>query len=345
MVIDMNDEKLKTLEQIREFMAGTEGVTFSHQPDSDTRYQHIANVLCRLRYYALGKADRGLVLRYLERTTGYSRQQMTRLVRRYLDTGELKKRYKPPVNGFTRKYTSEDVALLAETDNLHKDLSGPAMVHLMHREYHLYGDGRYERLATISVAHLYNLRKRAGYRNMRENWEKTKRSTVPIGERRAPVPEGKPGFIRIDSVHQGDRDGVKGVYHINAVDCVTQWEVIACCEKISEAFLLPVLQQLLEAFPFEILGFHSDNGSEYINAKVADLLEKMRVDFTKSRSRHSNDNGLAETKNGAVIRKHLGYSHIPQHLAAEVNDFFSEYLNPYLNFHRPCLFPEEILVV
>jgi hypothetical protein len=157
------------------------------------------------------------------------------------------------------------------------------------------------------------------------------------------VPEGKPGFIRIDSVHQGDRDGVKGVYHINAVDCVTQWEVVACCEKISEAFLLPVLQQLLEAFPFEILGFHSDNGSEYINAKVANLLEKMRVDFTKSRPRHSNDNGLAETKNGAVIRKHLGYSHIPQHLAAEVNDFFSEYLNPYLNFHRPCLFPEEMI--
>ncbi len=343
MVIDMNDEKLKTLEQIKEFMAGTEGVGFTHQPDRDTRYQHIAEVLCRLRYYALGKADRGLVLKYLKRTTGYSRQQVTRLVRRYLDTGELKKRYKPPVNGFPRKYLSEDVVLLAETDNLHEDLSGPAMVHLMQREYHLYGDRRYERLAGISVAHLYNLRKRAGYRNMRQNWEKTKRSTVPIGERRAPVPDGRPGFIRIDSVHQGDRDGVKGVYHINAVDCVTQWELVACCEKISEAFLLPVLKALLEEFPFEILGFHSDNGTEYINSRVAGLLEKMRADFTKSRPRHSNDNGLAETKNGAVLRKHLGYSHIPQHLAEEVNDFFSEYLNPYLNFHRPCLFPEDIV--
>jgi len=87
---------------------------------------------------------------------------------------------------------------------------------------------------------------------------------------------------------------------------------------------------------------HSDNGTEYINARVAGLLEKMRVDFIRSRPRHSNDNGLAETKNGAILRKHLGYSHIPQHLAEEVNDFFSEYLNPYLNFHRPCLFPEEI---
>jgi len=91
MVIDMNDEKLKTLEQIREFMAGTEGVTFSHQPDPDTRYQHIADVLCRLRYYALGKADRGLVLRHLEWSTGYSRQQVTLLVKKDTTIRRLEK--------------------------------------------------------------------------------------------------------------------------------------------------------------------------------------------------------------------------------------------------------------
>ena len=72
------------------------------------------------------------------------------------------------------------------------------------------------------------------------------------------------------------------------------------------------------------------------------MLDKLRVEFTKSRPRHSNDNGLAETKNGAVIRKHLGYAHIPQCFAAAVNAFCAEHLNPYLNFHRPCLFAEEI---
>lgn len=301
MVIDMNDENLKTLDQIRYLMTGTEGVEFCHPPGKDNRYQHIEDTLCRLRYYRLNKTDRGLVLRYLEHTTGYSRQQMTRLVRRYIDMGRLKKLYKTPVKGFQKKYTSEDLILLARTDNVHENLSGPATAHILWRQFHVYGDVRYRRLASISTSHLYNLRERPGYRGMREHWEKTRRSTVSIGERRAPAPDKRPGFIRIDSVHQGDRDGIKGVYNINAVDCETQWEAVATCENISEAFLMPVLKQLLDGFPFTILGFHSDNGSEYINHQVSKLLEKMRVEFTKSRPGHSGDNGLAETKNGAVV--------------------------------------------
>ena len=164
--------------------------------------------------------------------------------------------------------------------------------------------------------------------------------SVPIAQRRAPAPDGRPGFIRIDSVHQGDQDGVKGLYPINAVDCVTQFEIVATCERLSEAYLLPVLEALLDNFPFKTLGFHADNGSEYINYTVANLLEKLRVEFTKSRPRHSNDNGLAETKNGAIVRKHLGYSPIPQRYASEVNAFCQEFLNPYVNFHRPCFFAE-----
>lgn len=144
-------------------------------------------------------------------------------------------------------------------------------------------------------------------------------------------------------MHQGDQDGAKGVYHINAVDCVIQWELVATCEKITEAYLLPVIAALLEDLPFRILGFHADNGSEYINHKVAKMLDKLTVEFTKSRPRHSNDNGLAETKNRAIIRKHLGYSYIPQRFATEINAFCAEYLNPYLNFHRPCLVAEEYL--
>ena len=149
-----------------------------------------------------------------------------------------------------------------------------------------------------------------------------------------------PGYIRIDSVHQGDQDGVKGVYHINTVDSVTQFQLVATCEKISEASLLPVIRQLLEGFPFVILGFHADNGSEYINDQVATLLEMLRIEFTKSRPRQSNDNALAEPKNGAVVRKHLGYAHIPQQFAEQVNAFCADFLNPSVNFHRPCFFPE-----
>jgi transposase InsO family protein len=340
MVIDMNETQLKTVAQLRAFLDGTLEVEFQAIGNDTKRYEHIAGVLKRLAYHRLKRRDKGVVLRYLERTTGYSRQQLTRLVCRVLDGEALVKRYAPPQKGFRRKFSTADIALLAETDALHSTLSGPATKCLMQRAFDRFGDARYEQLAAISVGHLYNLRHTVGYQTKRLHWTKTQGHNVPIGERRAPTPDGRPGFIRIDSVHQGDLDGVKGLYHINAVDCVTQFEIVATCERISEAYLMPVLKALLDSFPFGILGFHADNGSEYINKTVAKLLEKLRAEFTKSRPRHSNDNGLAETKNGGVVRKHLGYSHIPQRYATEVNVFCQDHLNPYVNFHRPCFFAE-----
>lgn len=194
----------------------------------------------------------------------------------------------------------------------------------------------------ISVSHLYNLRKSKTYRRHRRHFDKTRAKPSLIGERRKPQTSGQPGYIRIDTVHQGDQDKQKGVYHINAVDEVTQFEVVYSVEKISEIYLIPALEQMLNDFPFALLGFHSDNGSEYINKRVAAQLEKLRVEFIKSRSRHSNDNALVESKNGSVIRKLFGYSHIPQRWAPLINDFNQRqrHLNPYVNYHRPCFFPE-----
>ena len=340
MVIDMNEQELNTVAQLRAFLTGTQEVHFEPIGKQSKRYEFIAAVVKRLRYARLPRPEKGIVMRYLEGTTGYSRAQLKRLVRRASAGKTLVKRYTAPEKGFARKFTVADVALLARTDALHGTLSGPATKCLMQRAVSVFGDARYERLADISVAHLYNLRRRSGYETKRRHWTKTRGHGVPIAARRAPSPDNRAGFIRIDSVHQGDQDGVKGVYHINAVDCVTQYEIVATCERISEAFLLPVIEAMLESFPFQILGFHADNGSEYINHTVAALLEKLRVEFTKSRPRHSNDNGLAETKNAAIVRKHLGYSHIPQHWAGEVNAFCQDFLNPYVNYHRPCFFAE-----
>lgn len=253
------------------------------------------------------------------------------------------KRYRAPAAPFARKYTAVDVELLVEMDRAHEDVCGPAIAHLLQRAHTVYGDPRYERLAELSVSHLYNLRKRADYQARRVSFAKTRPVCNPIGVRKAPRPGGRAGFVRIDTVHQGDLDGVKGVYHITCVDEVSQWQVQACVQGISEAFLLPVLALILEQFPFEIVGFHSDNGSEYINARVAKLLQKLLVEQTKSRSRHSNDNALAESKNASVVRKHMGYSHIPQKYAKPINAFYQEVFNPWLNLHRPCLFASEAL--
>lgn len=339
----MNEVQVRTVEQARQVLAGTQALEFRAAEDDEGRYRWLDEVLRRLEYRALRRAERGVVLAYLQRLSGYSRAQVTRLVSRWVAGQPLSKNYRAPEHAFARRYTAADIALLAEVDRAMGTLSGPATACVLRRQRDVFADARFERLGSISVAHLYNLRQAGSYREQRVILTKTRGDKASvIGVRKAPTPEGRPGFIRIDSVHQGDHDGIKGLYHINAVDCVTQWEVVASVQTIAEAHLLPVIEQMLEQFPFEILGFHADNGSEYVNHRVARLLEKLRIEFTRSRPRTSNDNALAETKNGAVVRKVFGYGHIAQRHANRFNTFCVEYLNPFLNFHRPCLFATEV---
>lgn len=343
----MNETQLRTIEQVEQFLNASAPIEFSAAGDDVERYAHISRVLIRFDFPRRNKRERGLLRRYLQHTSGYSRAQITRLVARWqrnrLAAVPLTKRYRAPTAPFARKYTVADIALLVEMDKAHEDVCGPAIAHLLRRAYGEYGDPRYERLATLSVSHLYNLRKSAGYRAQRTHFTQTRPVCNAIGVRKAPAPDGRAGFVRIDTVHQGDLDGVKGVYHITCVDAVSQWQVEACVQGISEVYLLPVLALILAQFPFVVLGFHSDNGSEFINHQVAKLLEKLRIEQTKSRARQSNDNALAESKNASVVRKHMGYAHIPQQHAQRINAFYQEMFNPWLNLHRPCLFATEVV--
>jgi len=213
----------------------------------------------------------------------------------------------------------------------------------MEREWEVYGHTEFKGISQISVAHLYNLRNSSLYRSINKRYKKTKPSVVKIAERARPDPRGRPGYIRVDTVHQGDLNEKKGVYHINAVDEVTQWEIVASVERISETHLEPILESMLESFPFVIEGFHSDNGSEFINKTVAQLLNKLLIRFTKCRPRQTNDNGLVESKNGSIVRKQLGYVHIPQKYASAITLYHRNFLNIYLNFHRPCFFAESVV--
>jgi len=330
-----------SLEQIQAFLEGSGEVGFKGRNREEV-YGWVNQTLRHQRFDELKRSERGLVRRYLEKMTGLSRAQTTRLITVFLRGEEVKpqayRRRRFPV-----RYTREDIALLAGVDEAHQTLSGPATKQLLQRACYNFRDRRYQRLALISVAHLYRLRGSRAYRERRIQYQATRPTPVSIGERRKPEPQGRPGYLRIDTVHQGDQDGVKGVYHINAVDEVTQWEVVEAVEQISEAFLLPLLERLLAQFPFHIRGFHSDNGSEFINHLVAKLLNKLLIEQTKSRPRRSNDNGLAESKNGAVVRKHMGYTHIATAHAQAITDFYHEHFNPYLNFHRPCGVPERVV--
>lgn len=337
----MRDGERLSLEQIRVFLEGSDELRFEAS-DRAERYAWVGRTLVEQEYARLGREGKGLVRRYLAKMTGLSRAQVTRLIGQYHDCGQVQARaYRR--HCFAKQYRSEDIALLAAVDEAHETLSGPATQKILQREYYDFHDRRFVNLARISVAHLYRLRATRAYRQQRVIVQPTRPSPVSIGERRQPDPQGRPGYLRIDTVHQGDdQDGAKGVYHLNAVDEVTQWEVLGAAPQISEAWLIPVLETMLGQFPFVIRGFHSDCGSEFINYRVANLLNKLLIEQTKSRPRHSNDNGLAEAKNGAVVRKHMGYWHIAAEQAGAITAFYRQHFNPYLNFHRPCGVPEMV---
>jgi transposase InsO family protein len=333
----MDDTEATSLEQIRAFLAGSKPVQFCGQRREDV-YGWVEKTLVRHQYASLDRPGKGLIRKYIARMTGLSRAQVTRLITAYRKTGRVKATAYQRTR-FAAHYTAADVDLLAYVDKAHGNLSGPATKRIIEREYGDYGQAAYQRLSAISVAHLYRLRNSTAYRKRNTSYQPTRPTPIPIGERRKPQPHGSPGYLRIDTVHQGDQAGHKGLYHINAVDQVTQWEIVAATPQISELWLLPVLEAMLMQFPFVIRGFHSDNGSEFINYNVARLLGKLLIQQTKSRAHHSGDNGLVEAKNGAIIRKHIGYGYIDAKHAAGMDQFHQQHLNPYVNFHRPCAVP------
>ena len=345
----LQTERLRTVEQIRGFLDGNGEVGFTPL-DRDEAYGFVRRTLVRLDYDALGRAGKGVVREFVGKATGLSRAQVTRLIGQYRATGRVEdRRAANSGRSFERVYTPTDIRLLAEADEIGGQLCGPAACEVLRRQYEVFGDARFERLSRLSPSHLYNLRRSKTYRARRTTVDHTRPTTVRIGERRRPDPAGKPGHLRVDTVHQGDRNGVKGVYDINLIDpdrlrsAVTQFEHVGAVTGIAETFLVPVLEEMLVTLPFVVVGFHADNGSEYINRSVAAMLDKLHVpDFTKSRARRSNDNALVEGKNASVVRRWLGHDHIPQRFASDVNAFAQGVLTPYLNYHHPCLFATEV---
>lgn len=344
----MTDTGLNNFNALGKFLGGVPAIKFSGTSKKE-KYEWVKEVLSRFNFRYLRKGDKGTVREYIQKITGYSNSQTSRLIAKYLKGKLYFSDYKR--HSFPAKYSPLDIALLCKTDNIHQRLNGYATKQILIREYQKYAKTDYGRISHISVAHIYRLRTTRFYQSNSLTFKNTQSVQRNIGERRKPEPQGKPGYIRVDTVHQGDlasesglngvlskEDTNKGVYHINSIDEVTQWEIIASVEKISEAYLEPILKLIIAQYPFVIIEFHADNGSEYINHTVAKLLNKLLIRLTKSRSRQTNDNALIESKNGSIIRKHMGYFYIQQKYAPAINDFYFKVFNTYLNFHRPCGF-------
>jgi len=269
MIINMNDSSINRIEDIREFLNTSEKISFGKESSAQV-YEWMEQLLVRFRYIQLRKPDKGLVKKYIEKLTGYSRAQTTRLIKQYVQTGHIVlntksvKRHK-----FKTKYSTEEVRLVAQTGLVHNNPNGMALKSFLGRAYDIYGDVRFKTIRNISVSYLYVIMQTTTYKRIAGDYEKTKPTVSNIGERRKPRPNGKPGYLRVDSVHQGDMDGVKGVYHIDIVDEVTQWQCVISVPEISSKYMTLALETLIKVFPFKIYEIHTDNGSEYINRPVA----------------------------------------------------------------------------
>lgn len=346
MNLTMNDSHLTTLTEVRTFLTSSIGLQFKGKRKEEV-YEWMEDTLVRFEYLTVKKKHKSIIRRYLKKMTGYSKPQLNRIILQYKKTGKIViAEYER--HEFATRYSEADIGLLAQTDELHDFPNGALIKRALERMWKIYGEKEYENISHISVMHIYNMRRSAAYLRLTKRYEKTKPHVVNIGIRKKPEPNGKPGYFRVDTVHQGDcTEGSKGtyekgVYHIHFVDEVTQFDYVGAVEKISEAYLIPMLIRILEVCPFEVLGFHSDNGNEYINAIVAKLLNKLLIEFTKSRSRHSQDNALVEGKNNAIIRKWMGYGFIKQDEAEKINKFYFGCFHEYLNYHRSCGFASDI---
>jgi hypothetical protein len=338
MNITMNNVEVTTVEEMKEFLEGNKRTNFETNSRKD-RYEFIRTILVRIRYRKLCKKDKSIVILYIKKITGYEDKQLKRLIRKWKESG-LDYTKRKSVGCTVCVYTPKDIALLIQTDIVHRTPNGLATKAILMREFLTFGKEAYRTIANISVSHIYNIRKnnRQYLSSGAIKYSKTSPVNTNIGERTKPCPYGKPGYLRVDSVHQGDLDGVKGVYHINFVDEVTQWEMIGCVPQITDEYMEPLLVHILTTIPFVVINFHSDNGSEYINKTVERILERLLIKQTKSRSRKSTDNALVEGKNGSVIRKHMGRNFIEKSNAEAINEFYMNYFNVYLNYHRVCLF-------
>lgn len=310
-------------------MEGSKKFDFSLRDESiEKKYKFIDKTVDRLGYKNLSKKDKRVVLWYLKKITGYKKAQLFRLIKRAKRGKLTRKKYKR--KNPNRIYTSRDIKLLEKTDELHLRLNAVATKRILKREYGRFGHEKYENISHVSVSHINNLRKTPVYRNHYVNH--TKSRNIPIGTTAPPENHGKPGSLRVDTVHQRD------VYHINSVDEITQWEILVCVAQISDSCMEPALLELLEQYPFEVFNFHSDRGGETINYLVSNMLHRLLIKQTKSRARRPNDNALVETKNGHVVRKNMGWVHINQEMVDDINDYYRNWFNPYLNFHRPSVF-------
>src|SRR5487761_1115822 len=275
MQITMDDSRLVNITQLREFLKASQKVVVSLENASiEEKYQYIEKTIKQFSYTKLSKKDKRIVLSYIKKVTGYKTARLYKPVAR-AEQGTLKKALYQRIHP-TKIYVNRDIKLPEITDELHLRLSEDATKEILRREFEMFHHGDYQTISQVSHSHITNLRHSPVCKS---SWiNHTKARQIPIGETRSPENYGKPGSIRVDSVSHKD------VYRINSVDEIAQWEIVFCVPQLSESCMKIAPEEILSDYPFVIFNFHSDRGHETINYVVADLLQRLVIKQTKSRS-------------------------------------------------------------
>ena len=157
----MQFDQLKTTQDIEDFLFGNQSVVFVIASTKEAHYQFVEETLRRFSYTRLKRKDKGTVIAFLLKMSGYSKSHITRMIKQFVETKHIHRK-QTTLNGFGRVYTPEDIRLLVALDKCHDTPNGFMIKKLCERAYHQFGDSQYVRLSSISVSHIYNKGKQQG---------------------------------------------------------------------------------------------------------------------------------------------------------------------------------------
>lgn len=296
------------------------------------------------RYRRARKKAKAVILGEFTQTTGCHRDYASRLLR-----GEYTYTAKPIRHPRARYYTAEDAAALEHISELLDWMCSK----LLHAEIPLVLPGLREdgtldvsetcaqHLLEMSPATIDRLRARRRPKGQQRRGF-TKPGTrlkyrIPVRSFAERNPAG-PGYLDIDLVdHSGGRASGEFAYTLDLADVFSQWMEPRAVRTKAQKLVLDELQCARLDLPFNLLGIHSDSGSEFINDQLYRYCQGERLKFTRGRAGKKNDNARVEQKNWSVVRRLVGYGRYETQKQVDQLNAVYAVARLYINFFKPVM--------
>lgn len=215
----------------------------------------------------------------------------------------------------------------------------PSLIAAMERNKHLTLDPAVRELVLSASAAtidrlLSPIRRDAGKRKKRKHASKSSKQ-IPI-RTFADWKEPEPGFLEIDFVAHGGTS-MQGVFlwSLVATDVLTGWTEIVPLMAREQSLVVEGLKVLRCQFPMPIRGIDSDNDSAFIIDTLLTYCEQEKITFTRSRAYHKNDQAWIEQKNGAIVRRFVGYERFTGLIAGQCLARLYQAVRLYVNYFQP----------